>query len=315
MRIIFLGTPDFAVPSLEAIKNNYNVVAVVTAPDKPSGRGLQLKTSPVKDFAVAHGIPVLQPLKLKNPEFLAELSSYQPDLQIVVAFRMLPEAVWNLPSLGTWNLHASLLPQYRGAAPINHAIINGESITGLSTFKLVHEIDQGEVALQEVIEIGRDETAGELHDRMMIKGADLLIRTINNIGDNKLKLKPQEQLIGEPLKEAPKLHPEFCRIDWNQSVNTVHNHIRGLSPYPGATTSLVQPAGKFPLKIYKTCIPDVIFPSKPPGSIRIEEKRHIYVSCATGWLEILELQLSGKKRLTISEFLPGYRNSESDVME
>jgi len=315
MRIIFLGTPDFAVPSLEAINNNFNVVAVITAPDKPSGRGLQMKASPIKEFALQHGIPVLQPLKLKDPEFLKELASFKPDLQVVVAFRMLPETVWNLPPLGTWNLHASLLPQYRGAAPINHAIINGETFTGLSTFKLVHEIDQGAVALQEKLEIGQDETAGELHNRMMVRGADLLLRTINGIRNNSIELKPQEQLKNGELKEAPKLNPEFCRINWNQPAKTVHDHIRGLSPYPGASTTLAQLTGKFPLKIYKTRIISDFPAIANPGVIHLLENRHIYVSCKTGWLEILELQLSGKKRLKISEFLPGFRNSDSDYME
>ena len=316
MRIIYLGTPDFAVPSLEAlIKNNYTVAGVVTAPDKPSGRGLHLKASPVKEFALVHGIPVLQPLKLKDPAFLEDLRSLNPDIQIVVAFRMLPESVWSLPPLGTWNLHASLLPQYRGAAPINHAIINGELETGLSTFRLVHEIDKGAIALQEFLTIGPDETAGELHDRMMLAGADLLLRTIKGIRENSLQLKPQNQLNDRLLKEAPKLNPEFCRINWNLPVANVHNHIRGLSPFPGASTTLIQSDQKFPLKIYNSRIANVNFEHVLPGSIRIEEKRHIYVSCATGWLELLELQLSGKKRLKISEFLPGFRSSKSDIME
>ena len=316
MRIVFLGTPDFAVPSLAAIhESEYTVVAVITAADKPAGRGLQLKASPVKEYAVTHGIPVLQPLNLKDPVFLEELISYQPDIQIVVAFRMLPESVWNLPPLGTWNLHASLLPQYRGAAPINHAIINGEEFTGLSTFKLVHQIDQGAVAMQETINIGPDENAGELHDRMMVAGAGLLLKTLHAIEAKTIILAPQVTDPETVPKEAPKLNPEFCRINWERPVSEVHNHIRGLSPFPGASTTLCQKEQKLPLKIFKAGISEVDFPVKPVGSVHFVEKRHIYVCCGNGWLELLELQVSGKKRLKISEFAPGYRFSEFDFME
>src|ERR1043165_9173853 len=245
LRIVFMGTPEFAVASLDALVNKgYNIVGVITAPDKPAGRGMKLQESAVKKYAVEKGLRILQPEKLKNPQFLDELKSLNADLQVVVAFRMLPEVVWNMPALGTINVHASLLPQYRGAAPINWAIINGEKQTGITTFKLKHEIDTGDILLQETINIGEDETAGELHDRMKEIGAQLLVKTIKGIADGSLKETPQPP--GD-IKHAPKIFTETCHIKWNKSLNSIYNLIRGLSPYPGAFTLLDEKV----LKIFK----------------------------------------------------------------
>jgi methionyl-tRNA formyltransferase len=316
MRIVFLGTPDFAVPTLEMlVAANYQVVGVVTAPDKPAGRGLNLKQSPVKEAALRLGIPVLQPERLKDPDFLSRLAQLKPDIQVVVAFRMLPETVWNLPPLGSWNLHASLLPQYRGAAPINHAIINGESETGLTTFRLVHEIDQGAIAKQITLQIGADETAGELHDRMMEVGATLMLETIQELESDSLTLIPQDALLNTPLKEAPKLNSSFCAINFQQTAQSVHNHIRGLSPFPGAHAVLIQDATSLPLKIFKTRLSDFELNSESPGKLLINNKKSMLVKCLDGWIEILELQLAGKKRLPVSDFLVGFRSTPSDRFE
>src|SRR5450755_1714579 len=244
-RIVFLGTPDFAVASLHTLlENGFPVVAVVTAPDKPAGRGLQLTKSAIKRYAVQKDIPVLQPLKLKDPEFLEQLKSFQADVQVVVAFRMLPEIIWAMPALGTINLHGSLLPQYRGAAPINRAVMNGESKTGVTTFRLQQEIDTGNILLMEEISIGPDETAGELHDRMKEIGAALVVKTIRGLMDGTLREKPQEALDPSVLKTAPKIFPADCEIDWSHSISQIHNQIRGLSPFPGAFTSLKEKAVK-----------------------------------------------------------------------
>ena len=309
MRIIFLGTPDFAVPTLEAIiHEGFDVVAVVTAPDRPAGRGLQMRSSPVKECALKHNIPVLQPEKLRDEEFLKVLKSYNADLQVVVAFRMLPEIVWNMPKLGTWNLHASLLPNYRGAAPINHAIINGESETGLSTFKLVHAIDQGAIALQGVLKIGDNEIAGELHDRMMMEGSHLMVNTLKQIDEGTIVLKEQDAFNLQVIKEAPKLTSAFCQIDFNNTAANVHNHIRGLSPFPGAHCILVNGSERIPIKLYRTVLSDSVPEESIPGSIQIQNE-HIYVCCKDSWLEILELQLAGKKRMGASDFVKGFRSS------
>lgn len=316
MRVIFLGTPDFAVPTLEAIiQSGFDVVAVVTAPDRPAGRGLQLKSSPIKECAIRHNIPVLQPEKLKDPVFLEELRAFHADIQVVVAFRMLPELVWNMPRLGTWNLHASLLPDFRGAAPINHAIIQGEIETGLSTFKLVHEIDQGAIALQHKLPIGPNETAGELHDRMMIEGAVLLCETLRRIEEGTITLREQSDYTGKKLKEAPKLNPAFCQIHFNQPASTVHNHIRGLSPFPGAWSNLVSGDEKTTFKIFKTLLANDVLNVESPGTVVILEDTHIYVCCNNGWIEILELQLAGKRRMSAREFLIGFRNRENMRLE
>jgi methionyl-tRNA formyltransferase len=307
MRIIFLGTPDFAVEALKAIINSgFNVVAVVTAPDKPAGRGLQLKASAVKQFAESLGIPVLQPQKLKDPDFLEVLRTYRADVQVVVAFRMLPEHVWNMPPLGTWNLHASLLPAYRGAAPINHALINGENITGLTTFKLVHAIDEGAIALQLPLIIKPDETAGELHDRMATQGGTLLSATLKAIENNNLNLLEQGQITEQELPHAPKLNPAFCKIKWTHKVHDVHNLIRGLSPYPGAHSTLHNGEDALGVKIFKGSISELHFQNLPAGTIKIDQSR-LYVSTADSWYELQEIQPAGKKRMTVREFLLGFR--------
>lgn len=299
-----MGTPAFAVASLEALlKAGANIVAVVTAPDKPAGRGMKLSESAVKQFAVQHGLKVLQPLKLKDSAFLEELRALQADLQVVVAFRMLPEAVWNMPPLGTINLHASLLPQYRGAAPINWAVMNGEKETGLTTFQLQHEIDTGNILMQTSLPIGENETAGELHDRMMLAGAQLLVETVKAIAAGTVKPIPQEQRMHHtPLKSAPKIFTETCHINFQQSVQHVHNHVRGLSPYPGAFTYL---KGKM-LKIFRTqceyAVPDVA-----PGTPVSDGKTYLKFACQDGYLHVLELQLEGKKKMLTADFLRGYR--------
>lgn len=298
-----MGTPEFAVASLDAlVQAGCHIVGVITAPDKAAGRGMQLQQSAVKKYAVEKGLHILQPDKLKNPGFLEQLRSLQADLQIVVAFRMLPEAVWNMPPMGSVNLHGSLLPQYRGAAPINWAVINGEKETGVTTFKLKHEIDTGDILLQERFPIGDDETAGEVHDKMKAIGAQLLVRTVQGLADGSLKEMPQLST-GKPetLKHAPKIFTETCRIDFSKTVNEVHNLVRGLSPFPGAFTSL---DGKT-LKIFRT--------EKQPGStgsacgsFETDKKQFLKFACADGYVLVKELQLEGKKRMAIEDFLRGY---------
>jgi methionyl-tRNA formyltransferase len=308
LRIVFLGTPDFAVASLDALMQaDYNIVGVVTAPDKPAGRGMKLQESAVKKYALEKGLKVLQPEKLKDPEFLEELKSLNAQLQVVVAFRMLPEAVWNMPPMGTINVHGSLLPQYRGAAPINRAIINGEKETGVTTFKLKHEIDTGDILLQEKIPIGDDETAGELHDRMKEVGAQLLVRTVKGLANGTLEETPQEtigtqQLAIGNLKHAPKIFTETCRIDWNKSVDEIYNLIRGLSPYPGAFTEL---EGKT-FKIF-SAIKIKTQPNITAGSFDTDKKSFLKFASADGYIEVKELQLEGKKKMLVENFLRGYR--------
>lgn len=307
MRIVFMGTPEFAVASLAAlIHAGEEVVAVVTGPDKPAGRGQKLRQSAVKEYAVAKGIPVLQPERLKSEAFLQELRSYQADLQVVVAFRMLPEVVWDMPRLGTLNLHASLLPQYRGAAPINHAIINGETETGVTTFLLQHEIDTGHVLFSEKVNIAEDETAGELHDKLMDVGSNLVVKTVKALANGEAKSTPQEQIqINGQLHAAPKIFKEHCLIDWNKPMNVVYNQIRGLSPYPTAYTTL---NGKT-LKIYRA--EKHPFPSSEStpkaGTVQTDGKSYLDFATENGYLRILELQLEGKKKMEIDEFLRGYR--------
>ena len=310
MRIIFMGTPDFAVASLEAIlQAKFNVVAVVTAPDKPAGRGLKLQETPVKKCAVQHQIPVLQPTKLKDPDFLAELKSYQADIQIVVAFRMLPEVVWNMPPKGTFNLHGSLLPYYRGAAPINWAIIQGEKTTGVTTFFIEQAIDTGQILFAESTPIGDNETAGELHDRLMEIGANLVVKTLQQIENNTYTQTPQ--LTPALEKSAPKLFKETCQINWNTSTQSIHNFVRGLSPYPAAWTTF---QGKLH-KIYKSKKEDLSELEVAQAEIiemddkivRTNKKSFWQVKTADGWLSIEEIQAEGKKRLPIEEFLRGYR--------
>ena len=315
MRIIFLGTPYFAVPTLEAvITNGFDVVAVVTAPDRPAGRGLQMRSSPVEECALKHNIPVLQPEKLRDEEFLKLLKSYNANLQVVVAFRMLPEIVWNMPKLGTWNLHASLLPNYRGAAPINHAVINGETETGLSTFKLVQAIDQGAIAHQVILKIGENETAGELHDRMMLEGSHLMVKTLKQIDEETIVLKEQDAFNLLEVKEAPKLTSAFCQVNFSNIASNVHNHIRGLSPFPGAHCILVNGSERIPIKLYRTILSDLPLADSILGIVHIQDE-HIYVCCNDAWLEILELQLAGKKRMGASDFIKGFRSSGQIRME
>lgn len=298
-----MGTPDFAVASLKALlEAGENVVAVVTSPDKPAGRGQKLHQSAIKQFALEHHLPILQPDKLRNPDFLDKLRSYQADLQIVVAFRMLPEAVWNMPPLGTINVHASLLPQYRGAAPINHAIINGEKETGVSTFLLQHEIDTGNILLRKAIEIKGDDTAGSLHDKLMSAGAETLIQTIQGLKNNSLTPLPQDDISTAQLKHAPKIFKEDCLIDWNKSTLEIYNKIRGLSPYPAAFTVLDNKV----LKIYEATweLSDI---SAPPGVYSTDGKSYLKFGTTDGALNLISLQIEGKKRMTIEEFLRGYR--------
>lgn len=298
-----MGTPDFAVASLRAlVENHFPVVAVVTAPDKPAGRGLRLSESAVKQYALKEEIPVLQPVKLKDPGFLDQLKSFHADIQVVVAFRMLPELVWSMPAMGTINLHGSLLPQYRGAAPINRAIMNGESITGVTTFKLQQEIDTGNILLMEKIPIGPDETAGELHDRMKEIGATLVVKTIQGLMDGTVVEKQQQFTDPASLKTAPKIFTADCEINWADPVSRIHNQVRGLSPFPGAFCFL---KGKS-LKIFR-CRPETTIPGKKPGEMQTDGKSWLRYSAPDGYIYIEELQLEGKKRMPVSEFLKGFR--------
>jgi len=300
LRIVFMGTPDFAVPSLEIlVENGYNVVAVVTAPDRPAGRGQEIRLSDVKQCALKHNIPILQPEKLKDEQFLAELKSYNANLQIVVAFRMLPEAVWSMPELGTFNLHASLLPQYRGAAPINWAILNGETETGVTTFFLKHEIDTGDIILQEKEPIRADDNVGSLYSRLMVKGAQLVLATVKQIENGTVST--QAQVVHNTIKEAPKIFKDTCKIDWNKPATQIHNHIRGLSPYPAAWTEL---NGKT-LKIFKSEVGSKQSEGKP-GSTVSDNKTFLSFNTTDTQLGILELQLEGKKRMSTEEFLRGH---------
>jgi methionyl-tRNA formyltransferase len=299
LRIIFMGTPDFAVPSLEILlQHQYDVAAVITAPDKPAGRGLKIQTSPVKDVAVLHNIPVLQPTNLKDPDFIESLKSFEADLQIVVAFRMLPEAVWNMPPIGTFNLHASLLPQYRGAAPINWAIINGDKETGCTTFFLQHEIDTGDILFAAKETIAEDDTFETLYNRLKVKGADLVLKTVQAIEQKQYT--PVAQQYTATLKSAPKIHKETCKIDWSKSAEAIHNFVRGLSPYPAAWTTL---QGKN-LKVFKTkVLPGGV--ATAPEKIESDQKSYLHIHTGDGIVSVLELQLEGKKRMTIEEFLRG----------
>ncbi len=327
LRIVFMGTPEFAVASLEAlVKAKCNIVGVITAPDKPAGRGMKVTESAVKKFAVRKNLKVLQPEKLKNPEFLQELRSLNADLQIVVAFRMLPESVWNMPPLGTINLHGSLLPQYRGAAPINWVVINGEKETGVTTFKLKHEIDTGDILLQESFPIDENETAGEVHDKMKEIGARVLVETVKGIADGSLQEKPQSSMVnGESsiaetpdspltthhspstidhslLKHAPKIFTDTCNIDWRKSIDEIHNLIRGLSPFPGAFTEL----GDKTIKIFRS-EKELLFPTSKPGRWESDGKSYLKFAAKDGYILLKDVQLEGKKRMGIEDFLRGYR--------
>lgn len=304
-----MGTPDFAVASLDAlIKAGCNIVGVITAPDKPAGRGMKLTESAVKKYAVENNLTVLQPEKLKNPEFLAELRSLSADLQIVVAFRMLPEVVWNMPPMGSVNLHGSLLPQYRGAAPINWAVINGEKETGVTTFKLKHEIDTGDILLKESFPIGENETAGDVHDKMKEIGAAVLVKTVKSLADGSINEIPQDSKLRTPnselLKHAPKIHTDTCRINWSKPVEELFNMVRGLSPYPAAFTIMNEKM----LKIYKAK-KEFIIPTHIEGEYETDGKTFLKIACTNGYLHLLEIQLEGKKKMGIEEFLRGFRNA------
>lgn len=332
-RIIFMGTPEFAVASLDAlVKAGYTIVAVITAADKPAGRGMKLTGSAVKKYAVENGLHILQPEKLKNPAFIEELRVLKADIQVVVAFRMLPEIVWDMPPMGTINLHGSLLPQYRGAAPINWAVINGEKQTGVTTFKLQHEIDTGDILLQESFPIGEDETAGDVHDKMKEIGAALLVKTIDGLVAGTLKEQPQadvgtrqasavssqssdfnnitslpgstddSRLKSHDLKHAPKIFTHTCKIDWNKNVGDVYNLIRGLSPFPAAFTMLNEKV----LKIY-TAKKEIASPSAVTGSLLTDNKTYLKFAATGGYIHVLSIQLEGKKKMMVDEFLRGYR--------
>ncbi len=302
--IVFMGTPAFAVASLSALlAAKMNVVGVVTAPDKPGGRGMQLQQSAVKQFAITHNLPLLQPEKLKSPEFFEALSIWKPDLQVVVAFRMLPEKIWSFPPMGTLNVHGSLLPQYRGAAPINWAIMNGEKETGVTTFQLQHAIDTGDILLQDRIAISENMTAGELHDTMMEVGAHLLVKTLNGMINNSISSVPQSETVsGVEIKHAPKIFTKDCEINWELSVEKIHNHIRGLAPFPGAITKV---DGKI-VKLYSTNIVHEI-PNELPGTFVTDGNTFAKFACKNGYLNINDIQWEGKKRMPIADFLRGYR--------
>lgn len=314
LRIVFMGSPEFAVASLDALTTaNYTVVGVVTAPDKIAGRGKQIRKTAVKEYAETKGLKLLQPANLKDSQFIAELSDLNANLGVVVAFRMLPEIVWSYPQLGTFNLHASLLPQYRGAAPINHAIINGETETGITTFFLQHEIDTGHIIYQEKLPIGEKETFGELHDRLMKAGADLVLKTVKSIENQSVRLIPQNELIspGEIIKPAPKIYKENCRIDWKKSAKEVFDLVRGLNPAPAAYTHLISPDGdEIQMKVLKTSFEEIAH-EEQAGNIRTNSKNEFVVFARDGIISIEELQLAGKKCLPVTDFLNGFRLTSS----
>jgi methionyl-tRNA formyltransferase len=311
LRILFMGTPEFAVESLKALLDaGKNIVGVITAPDKPSGRGKIIQPSPVKKFALSRQLRILQPVNLKDPGFIKALKASEPDLNVVVAFRMLPEAIWALPKHGTINLHASLLPQYRGAAPINWAIINGEKQTGVTTFLIDHQIDTGNILFREKVDIGSSETAGELHDRLMDAGAKLVVKTVNSIAKGNIKPIPQDSLLADnEVRKAPKIFKEDCRISWSDNVDSVYNFIRGLSPYPAGWTEFVSTEHTYQIKIFKAG-KVILRHSEPVGSIETDGKKILRIAVQDGYLDVLSLQLAGKKQLQITEFLRGFTEIE-----
>lgn len=322
LRIVFMGTPEFAVASLDAlVKAKCNIVGVITAPDKPAGRGMKMTESAVKKYAIKNDLNILLPEKLKSPEFLEKLRSLSADLQIVVAFRMLPEVVWNMPAMGTINLHGSLLPQYRGAAPINWAVINGETVTGVTTFKLKQEIDTGDILLQESFPIEESETAGEVHDKMKEIGARVLVETVKGIADGTLQEKPQQNMLNAEsimqdlnteqsasstesplLKHAPKIFSQTCNINWHKPINEIYNLIRGLSPFPSAFTEL----GDKTLKIFSS-EKEPSLPTSKPGRWESDGKTYLKFAATDGYILLKDVQLEGKKRMLIEDFLRGYR--------
>ncbi len=303
LRIIFFGTPDFAVASLKALVDaGANIVAVVTAPDKPAGRGMQLQASAVKLYAVTQNLPVLQPEKLKNPDFINELAALKADLHVVVAFRMLPEAVWNMPPMGTINVHASLLPQYRGAAPINWAIINGEKETGVTTFKLKHEIDTGNILMQKKVTILPEDNIGTLYQKLMAEGGSLLVKTVKGLASGTLHELPQSEAASGNIRHAPKIFKEDTKINWNNTAESIHNLIRGMSPVPAAYTILQDKT----LKIYTSHF-ELQQHGNDTGTYDTDGKTYLRFATADGWLYADELQQEGKKRMTVTDFLRGFR--------
>jgi len=303
LRIVFFGTPEFAVASLDAlIVAGANIVAVITAPDKPAGRGKQLQHSDVKEYTLAHQLPLLQPEKMKDPVFLAALKALNADLQVVVAFRMMPEVVWNMPPMGTLNVHGSLLPQYRGAAPINRAIMNGEKETGVTTFKLKHEIDTGDILLQHKVPVLPEDTAGTMHDKLMLAGAALLVTTVKGLATGSLVEIPQDKIALGSLKTAPKIFKEDTLIDWDQPAEVIRDFIRGLSPYPGAYTLL----GNRHIKIFSATITEMDM-TDAPGAQDTDHSTYLRFAARNGWINVTELQQEGKKRMDVVSFLRGYR--------
>ncbi|MDR1583844.1 MAG: methionyl-tRNA formyltransferase [Prevotellaceae bacterium] len=310
LKIVYMGTPEFAIEPLKVLlENGYNIVSVVTTPDKPAGRGHELKQSAIKQFALEHHLPVLQPEKLRDENFVKTLQSLNADLFLVVAFRMLPEIVWSIPPQGTVNLHASLLPDYRGAAPVNHAIINGETMTGVTTFIISHEIDTGEILLQKQVKIENNETAGELHDKLMITGASLLLETVEKIESGVIKSFPQPTVSN--IHFAPKLFRETCKINWNLPVECVRNMIRGLSPYPGAWCELKNGTKSLQIKILKAQTDSFQTEINPVGAIYSDGKSFLKIACSDGFLNVEELQPQGKKIMPVKAFLAGFRDITS----
>jgi methionyl-tRNA formyltransferase len=307
LRIVYMGTPEFAVAPLKELhKGGYNIVAVISTPDKPAGRGMKMRKSVVAQYAIDNNIPLLQPLNLKSDEFIAQLKSYNANLQIVVAFRMLPAIVWQMPEYGTFNLHASLLPQYRGAAPINRAIMNGESESGVTTFFLTETIDTGKIIFQEKVPVRFEDNAGDLHDRLMKIGASMVVKTAQYIADSSFVLRPQEFFLNEAneLKTAPKLFKADCQIDWTKNSLEIYNQIRGLSPFPGAFTYFKKPEGEvIQIKIYSSHIEDGS--SMHPSELVTDGKTYLKIATSNGFIQIDELQAEGKKRMSLSEFIRG----------
>lgn len=309
MRIVFIGTPEFALPSLQRLhESQHDVVGIITAPDRKAGRGMKLTESPVKQFAVSHGIPVLQPSNLKDPEFLEQLRNWSADIQVVIAFRMLPEVVWAMPPLGTINLHASLLPDYRGAAPINWAIINGERETGLTTFQLVHEIDHGGILLQQKVPIGPEDTAGTLHDKLMTVGSHLVLETVNGLENGSLESKPQD--VSMDYNPAPKIYKDDCLINWHKTGLEIHNFVRGLSPVPAARTVFRNESNgsEFLVKVFQTSVVKAGHDFEP-GTLRHANGR-LFVSTTDGWVYLEEVQQEGRKRMFAEDFLRGLSADE-----
>jgi methionyl-tRNA formyltransferase len=309
-RLVFMGTPDFAVESLKILtENNYNIVAVVTNPDKPAGRGQKLRESPVKKYASSKGLNILQPSNLKDEQFKEKLRELNPTLQVVVAFKILPPSIFTIPTHGTFNLHASLLPQYRGAAPINHAIINGETETGVTTFFLDEKVDTGKIIDQRKVSISKTDTAGSLHDKLMKEGAELVQSTVDSIINNSYTIKPQNQLINkfDTLKKAPKIYNKDCRINWQKDINSIHNFIRGLSPYPAAWTELADENGKRKKTKILYSEPLAENHELSYGAIKTDKKNYLMIAADDGFIDIKKLQTEGKKKMQIDEFLRGFK--------